>query len=163
MALGGIGVAGFDELFDHRDDLRHVLGGVWLHVLRGDAEAAHVLAVDRGVLVGDRADRRAGFLRRGIDLVVHVGDVARIGQTTEVAAQHAGQHVEHDRAAGVADMHVAVDRRSAQVHGDVVGIERREVLNLAAEAVVESELHGESDLTCWPQVYQSGKLRSVRI
>src|SRR5690606_41606919 len=58
------------SLHDALPILRHVFGGVRLHVLRGDAQALHILAVDRRVSVGDGADRRAGFLCRRIDLVV---------------------------------------------------------------------------------------------
>jgi len=145
VAFRGIGMAVGDQALDHRDDLRDVLGCLRLDVGRElaiDTQRGHVLAVGGGVLVGDRGDRGAEFLRRRVDLVVHVGDVARVAQAAETAAQQRSQHPEHDRPARVADMHVVVDRGPAHIHGRAGGIERRERLDPARQGVVEVQAAG---------------------
>jgi hypothetical protein len=98
-------------------------------------------AIGRGVLRGDLADRHAEFLRRVVDLVVDVGDVAGIDQARETPAQQAREHVEDHRPAGVAHVHVVVDRGPAQVHGHARGIERREGFQAAVQVVVEADFH----------------------
>jgi hypothetical protein len=138
MAVGGIGMAAADQLFDHRDDLGDMRGGVRLHVRRAHAQHRHVLAIDGGEFVGDRADRHALFLRGGVDLVIDVGDVARVDQLRVPPAKQFGQDVEDHRAAGIADVHVAVHCGPAQVHGHPLGVERGERLRPAVEVVVQA-------------------------
>ena len=60
----------------------------------GDQPAA-IAQLTEGVLAGDRRDVHAARLRGGIDLVVHVGDVARVQHRRIQAAQQAHQHVAH--------------------------------------------------------------------
>ena len=144
VAVGGIGVAAVDQGLDHGDDLRDVGGGVRLDVLRGDPKPFHVLSVDGGEAVGDLGDRHAQRLRGGVDLVVHVGDVAGVEQPRMAPPQQSGQHVEDHRPAGVADVHVVVDRGSAQVHRHAVRVERREGFQAAVQVVVQAQFHRRS-------------------
>ena len=112
VAFRGVGVAGRNQALGHRDDLGDVVGGGGLDVRRegaGHPECCHVLAVGLGIAVGDRADRGAQCLRRGNDLVIDVGDVARVAQAAVATTQQCGQHPEHHRP-GVADVQVVVDR-----------------------------------------------------
>ena len=57
------------------------------------------------------------LLRRRIDLVVDVGDVADVSQLV-ASPQQPGQHVEYDRRPGIADMRKAVDGGAADIHRD---------------------------------------------
>jgi hypothetical protein len=142
VAVGSVGVAAFDQLLDHRDDLRDVRGGVRLDVRRRHAQGGHVGAVGGGEPVGDRGDRHALFGSGGVDLVVHVGDVARVAQVSVAATQQLGQHAEHHRAAGVADVHVVVDRRAAQIHGGAGRVQRGERFDGARQGVEQLQGHG---------------------
>jgi hypothetical protein len=82
------------------------------------------------------------LLERGrVDLVVDVGDVARVEHVRIRAAQQRRQHVENDGPARVADVHVAVDGGAAQVHGDPVRVLRLEGFQAAVAGVVEGQFH----------------------
>ncbi|MND29459.1 hypothetical protein D3C80_199680 [compost metagenome] len=73
-----------------------------------------------------------------VDLVVDVGDVAGVGDVgiaVDVAEQPE-QHVEHDDRAGIADMGEVIDRRAADIHAHVVGIDRLERRFLADQGIV---------------------------
>jgi len=72
MAIGSVGMAAFDQLLDHRDDLRDVRGGVRLDIRRRHPQGGHVGVVGGGEPVGDRGDRHALFGSGSVDLVVHV-------------------------------------------------------------------------------------------
>ena len=73
--------------------------------------------------------RQTGKITRGavVDLVIDVGDVADVGDVVGAidVPQQAEQHVEHDDRARVADVGEVIDRRPADIHAHVVGIERR--------------------------------------
>ena len=64
--------------------------------------------------------------RGRVDLVVDVGDVARVGDAGVAPAQHAREHVEHHCRAEVSDVREGVDRRAADVHRHPPRIERLE-------------------------------------
>ena len=144
VAFGRVGVAGVDQPPDHLHHLRDVRGGRRFDVRREVAvhpERGHVLAVGGGETVGDRRDRHAGRARGGVDLVVDVGDVARVAQRAVAPPQQGGEHPEHHRAARVADMHVVVDRGPADVHGRAGRVGGRECLDPAGQAVEQVQGH----------------------
>ncbi|KAG0752064.1 hypothetical protein G6F24_013827 [Rhizopus arrhizus] len=136
-------MAAGDQLLDHGDDLRHVRGHFRLDVRRHHAQRGHVFTVGGGEAVGDGADRHPLFARGGVDLVVDVGDVAGVAQCAEAPPQQVGQHPEHHRATGVADVHVVVDRRAAHIQGRTGRIERGERFELASQVVVQAQGHGD--------------------
>ena len=141
VALGGVGVAGLDQAFAHRDDLRNVRGRVRLKIRQVDAECAHVRAIGVRELVGDRRNRYLLVDRRLVDLVVDVSDVAGVDELRIVAAQQARQHAEHDRTARVADVHIVVNRRPADIHADPVRIHRREGFDAAGQGIEQVQGH----------------------
>jgi hypothetical protein len=103
------------------------------------------MELGRGLL-GDLADRfvqpQAGEIPRGaiVDLVVDVGDVADIGDVALALEmpQQPEQHVEHDDRARVADMGEVIDRRAADIHAHIVGIERHEGALFLGQRIVEA-------------------------
>ncbi|MGY3459809.1 hypothetical protein ACVWW5_005259 [Bradyrhizobium sp. LM3.4] len=149
MVLGDIGKAAGDQPFD---DLAHF--GDMLGRARLDARPQRAERIDVGVklpagLLGDFPDRfvqrQAGEIARGavVDLVVDVGDVADIfdvGLAIEMA-QQPKQHVEHDHGPRVADMGEVIDGRSADIHADVLRIERHEAALFPAQRIVEAQFH----------------------
>ncbi|MNT39876.1 hypothetical protein D3C72_1761600 [compost metagenome] len=85
--------------------------------------------------------RQAGIVAQGarVDLVVDVGDVANIGHLLRAIdmAQQPEQDIEDDDRTGVADMGIVVDGRAADIHADIVGIDRPEIDLLPRQRVVQ--------------------------
>ena len=90
--------------------------------------------------------RQAGKIPRGtvVDLVVDVGDVTDIGDVVGAVEvpQQPEQHVEHDDRTRVADMGEVIDRRPADIHANVVGIERHKSALFPGQRIVKSQIHG---------------------
>ncbi len=75
-------------------------------------------------------------LHRPVDnLVVHIGDVARIGNGVIAVdmAEHPGQHVEDRQRAGIADMDIVINRRPTHIHAHIGRIDRNEGFLLRRE------------------------------
>ncbi len=92
------------------------------------AERRHVLVKDRGRAPGQGVDRLAIVAGGGDDLVLDIGDVADIAHVLGAVfvAQHPVKQVERDHRAGIAEMGEVVDRGAADIHADVIPIERLE-------------------------------------
>ncbi len=149
LARRDIGMAASDQGLDHRNHLADVVGGARLH--RG-LEAAQLLHVGKELVgrgLGHLAD---GLVQRqvreipqrpGIDLVVHVRDVADIGDMVRPVdvPQQPVQHVEDDDRPGIADMGEVIDRRAADIHPHIGRIDGLEGLLAAGQRVVELQRH----------------------
>ena len=70
-----------------------------------------------------------------------------------LVAQYAIEQVERDIGAGIAEMRVVVNRRSADIHPDIIRIERFERLLAARQRIIESERHGNGVADCAPSVH----------
>ena len=143
MTFGGVGRATLDQGRDLGLHGLDVLGGLRLQRRAQRAERAHILVIGGQIPLGDDADVDALVGRLGVDLVVHVGDVARIDHRVGAieVAQQTEQHVEHHHRPGVADMGVAVDRGAADIHRHPPLIARDEVALFAAHGVVKAKVH----------------------
>jgi len=144
VTVGGVSVAAFEQAFDEGDHLRNVTGRPWLDRGLQCAKRRHVLVKGLGGARGQLVDRLAAFVRGVDDLVLHVGDVARVGDVVRPidVAQQAVEHVEHHHRPGVADVRQVVDRRPAHIEAHVGRIDRLEDLFLARERVVEPDRQG---------------------
>jgi len=149
VCLRHIGVAGRDQTLDQRPHLADMLGGARLD---GRAQAAERIDVGMELLLGffgDGADRLVQrqiwiFLRRAcVDLVVDVGDVARIDHAVGAVEmpQQPEQDVEDDDRPRIADMGEIIDGRSAHIHTHARRIERFKRPLFAAERIVEPKFH----------------------
>src|SRR6516225_12217963 len=133
--------------------------------LDGRRQAAERCNVALEIPVGFRrqiADRDAELSRPRIDLVVHVGDVARVGDVLWPVnvPQQPEQHVEDNRWARIANVGEVVDGRAAHVYTHALGIERREYPLLARQRIVELELQMQRPSgACWPRalLYLTGE------
>ena len=96
MAVRRIGVAIGDQLLDYRDHLGDVLSGARLHVGRQAAQRGDVLLKDAVCLFRQLANGDATLGGAGVDLVVHVGDVADIFDVLD-AVFFAQQAIEHSK------------------------------------------------------------------
>ena len=148
-ALGRIGVSAGDERFDHADDLGDVFRCPGLDVGIGDAERFDVAPVFGGVGVGQFGDGAAGLPGGGVDLVVHVGDVADVFDVAVRDPQQPHQHVEDDRRQRIADVDEAVDRRPADVDAHRVRLQRLETLLGARLRVVKADFHVRGGSVVW--------------
>jgi hypothetical protein len=122
-----------------------VLGGLGLQARAQGQQGVGVLVIGRQVAVGDHLDRDALGRGLGVDLVVHVGDVAGIDHRVLAidVAQQAEQHVEHHHRPEVADVGVVVDRRPADIHRHPARIGGNEVALFARHGVVKLDGHGK--------------------
>ena len=142
VAVGrGIGFAVGDQIFNHGNHLADVFGGFGLDVGAQHAQRVAVFVHGGDEARGEFADGFAVFVGAGDDFVVNIGDVAHIGERIAVLPQPAGNHVEHDQHARVAEVAVVIDGHAADVHADVFGIERDKFFFLACEGVVEGDGH----------------------
>ncbi len=146
MVLGDVGKAAMHQPLDDLAHFGDVLGSARLDGGPQRAERIDVLVELLFRQLRDLADRlverQAGKIARGaiVDLVVDVGDVANISHVRGAVEvpQQPEQHVEHDDRARIADMGEVVDRRSADIHAHVRGIERRERPLLLRQRIVEA-------------------------
>ena len=142
MAISFVGVAGLEQPLDHGGHLGDVVGGPGLHIGVQVAQRRHIGVEGPGGALGDRPDVFARLFGPGVDLVVHVGDVADVGDSfwrRVETSQQPRQHVEHHHRPGIANMGVVVDRRAAHVHADMGLIQGLEVLLGAGQGVVKAE------------------------
>ena len=118
-----------------------MLGRPRLDGRRQGAQSRHVVVKGLGRPRGDVGDRFLVVVRGVDDLVVHIGDVADIGDVIVAIgpAQQAEQRIEHDDGPRIADMGEVVHRRPADIETHVIGIERREPLLLSRQRVVKHQ------------------------
>ncbi len=144
VAVGLVGVAGFDQRLDQRHDLGHGVGRPRLGVGASEAEPVGVLLVEPDHLgrVLCRADPgRGGGL---VDLVVDVGDVDDdLGPAADVGEVAPEQH-RHGEGARVADVDPRVDGRPAGVDPDL-GVAGRKGGQLAAKRVLDPHVTHRAD------------------
>ena len=140
MAFSFIGMAARDQARDEIDDFRDMLGHFRGNIGRRAANRCHILGIGSGKAGGDRVNR--GALRGGacVDLVINIGDVARIADAGKTPPQQAHQHIKHHRRARIAEMRVIIDCRPADIDRHMIGIGRSEGLARAAQGVVKYEV-----------------------
>ena len=139
VTIGGIGMPLGDQPFDHRDHLADILCRARHLVGLHHAKRGHVVEIPLGRFGRDLADRPPGFGGLGVDLVIHVGEVAHIGDMfgpVDVTEQPVG-HVKDHRRARIAHMGAVIDRGATDIHAHIAGIQRLEDLLLPGAGVVK--------------------------
>ena len=136
-----VGVLLADQVLDHGDDLVDVGGRAGRHVRRRHPQGGDVFVVVGGEALGQAVYRLAGLPGRGIDLVVHIGDVAHVLDLRIGDPQQAHENIESDRRHAVADMRQVVDRGTADVDAHFVRMQRHEGLFAAGAGVVQVDSH----------------------
>ena len=151
-------MAALDQRADQRLHLVDIVGGARLD---SGIEAAERPGVSDELgfgLLGDLADglveRQVGKIAQGagVDLVVHVGDVAHIGYMIGAidVAQQPEQHVKDDDRARIADMGEIIHRGAADIEPHIVRIDGKEVFLLTGQRIVELELRRGHMVRPWP-------------
>lgn len=131
-----VGVAAIQQQLHHGDDLADVGGGARFDVRAHHAEGVEVLVHVADQALGEVVTGDLGLGGALDDLVVHVGDVAHIGEIVPGVAQVAGHHVEGDEGAAVADMTVIIDSDATHIHAHLARVDRFEFFFLTSECVV---------------------------
>ena len=139
--LSRVGVPFGHELLDHGDDFSDVGGGARFDIGFRDAKRRDVLGVFRGEAMGKLIDRLAGLRGGGVDLVVHVGDVANVFHLRIVHAQEPHENVEGHRWHGIADVRQVVDGGAAYIDAYFIRPQRNKELLAARLRVVEVDFH----------------------
>ncbi len=121
MAVRHIGMAVRDQLLDHGDHRRDMLGRARLECRLQAAERRRVFLKDGVGLFRQFADRNAALRGARIDLVVDVGDVADIDDMLGAIemAQQTKQQVEDDERPRIADMRIVIDGRAADIEAQL--------------------------------------------
>ena len=115
-----------DQGLVDRDDLADVLGRARHVVDPVDPQRRQAIEVIAGDPLGQLPDGRSVFLSLHDQLVVDVGDVDHPGHLVAEVDEVALDRVEDDRTDHVADVAGRVDRRPADVHADLAGMDRLE-------------------------------------
>lgn len=131
-----VGVLFLQQGFDQGDDFTNVLGGAGFDVRAQHAEGVEVLVHVADQTFGEIVAGDLGLGGALDDLVIHVGDVAHIGEIVTGVTQVAGHHVEGDEGAAVADMTVIVDSDATHIHAHLARVDRFEFFFLTSECVV---------------------------
>ena len=135
--LGDVGVPLRYQIGNDRDHLLDIVGRARHLRRRPHAERRQVGGRARDVAVG-QLRRRDSLLRgAGDNLVIDVGVVLDMLDRVAGVLEPAPYGVERDVAPRVAEVHVVIDRQSADVHSHLAGLARRELLECAAGAVVD--------------------------
>jgi len=112
---------------------------VWNSEMKRSVSALQLTEVCWSVSSGRAARRETRLRGAPDDLVVHVREVAHVGDVVAAGAQRAQQRVEGYVHARVADVAVVVHGDAADVHAHAVALvwTRRENLLLPAQRVVQ--------------------------
>ena len=142
MAIVLVGVPRLDQNFDHGYHLNDMGRRARFDIGLQGAHFGHVLVEGLGRPRRDRLDGFAGIFGRGDNLVVHIGNVANIGDARIKPFEKAVEHVEdHDRTR-VADMGEVVNCRPADIEPHPILLQRFEFLLGAAQRIVKMKGHG---------------------
>ena len=138
-AVGDVGRALLHQGADHGEDVLDALRDLGLVIRSDEAEGVHVVVVGVDVLGGEGHGVHVPLGRTLDDLVVHVREVAHEGDIPAPVPQVPDEGVEDHEGAGVAHVGAVVDGHAAHVQADVSGADGLEVLDTAAERVVDAE------------------------
>ena len=153
MPLGRIGMAARDQPFDHADHRGDIFGRAGFMGGAQRAKRVHIGVIPADGFIGDVADRTARLGGLGVDLVIHVGEVADIGHRICAIdmAQQTEQRVKHHHRAGIADMGAVIDGGTTDIHPHLAGDQRLQILFAARFGVVEPDRgHGATLLPSDP-------------
>ena len=139
MALGLIGMTFFDQIRDHGNHCADIGGGAGHVIGFQGTQRAHIVKVPADRFLGDVPDAAARVGGTRVDLVIHIGEIAHLGDVTGSVdmAQQAVKHVEDHNGAGIAQMGAIIDGGAADIHPHIVGVQRGEHLFPAGLGVVQ--------------------------
>ena len=130
MPLSRIGVSLHNQVFDHSNHRRDVLGGTW-HVVRFDRpHCPHVIKEPLDRLIRDIANAATAFSCACVDLVIHIREVAHVGDVFVPihVTQQSVEHIKHNHRTRVPKVGTVIYRGPTNIHPHVFVINGRELL-----------------------------------
>ena len=123
-------------------------GGTGLLVRRQHAERSNIVVHFLDKTPGQIIDAFLVLIGAVDDFVIHVGDIAHVGHMllAEEMAKVAIHHVEHHQHPGMAHMAHVIDRHAADIHADILRIDRLKRGFLPGQVVVDLQ-HGVRFIT----------------
>ena len=118
IAVDVVSHAVVDEFLDHGDDVGDGLGDPGMDIGAANAQGIGVFEIFVDVFVSHGFGADAFFMASVYDFVVHIGKVLDKGDVVTDVFQKSSENVKNDERAGVADMEIVINRRSAGVHAD---------------------------------------------
>ena len=103
-----------------------MLGGAGFDVRAHHAEGIEILVHVADEALGEIVTGHVRFGGALDDLVVHVGDVAHIGEVVSCITQVASDDVEGDEGTAMADMTVIIDSDATHIHAHLARVDRFE-------------------------------------
>mmetsp|Transcript_26884 Transcript_26884/g.48654 ORF Transcript_26884/g.48654 Transcript_26884/m.48654 type:complete len:376 (+) Transcript_26884:1851-2978(+) len=160
MPLVLVSIAIRDQPGNHRHHLRDILRRARLVIGPHRPQRVHIRMIPGDGLIGAlgdqvfKASRSAGLLtlqRGGVDLVIHIGEIADIGHVivTIGMAQQTVQHIKHQHGPRVAQMRPIVNCGATQIHPHIVRVDRHKRFFAAVKAVVEGNRHIMARASGW--------------
>ena len=115
--LHRVGIAFFDQRFDHRDHPVDLLGCLRMRRRRLHVEGCHILFAFFDIALADLGCRKSLLVCLFDDLVIHVRKVGNVVDVVSLVLHVTPEGVKHDHRTRVADVDQIVDRRPADIHG----------------------------------------------
>ena len=159
MPFLGIGMPPRDQRLDHGDHRPDIGRGARLMRRAQRAQGIHVVVIPADRLfrpLGDQLlqrPRRPGLLPcqgGGVDLVIHIGEVAHIGHLPRAIdmAQQPEQRVEHHHRPGIADMGAVIDRGATDIDPHILRIDRDKDVLRPCLRIVQPDRHHVPNPEC---------------
>ena len=161
MALGRIGMVFRNQRLDHGDHLANIPCRPW-HMRRLERpHLGHVVQIPLRRLPRDLANAAPALGGACVDLVVHIGEVAHIGDMVRPIdmAQQTIERIKHNYRPRIADMRTVIDCWPTDIHPHIVSVDRLKELFPAGLGVVQLYLgHGRPS---YAQMRSSGGLNNL--
>ena len=139
MAFGNIGMALFNQRRNHRNHAVDEFCGTRFMVGRQRAKRRNILMKAADRIFAQPANINLAFSRACDDLVIHIGDIAHIGNLVEPVAQQPHQHVEHHDRARIANMDAVIDGGAAGIYADIFWIKRGKGRLFAGQGIIQRD------------------------
>ena len=139
MPFGFIGVPRVDQLLRESDHLVDIIRRARLRIRSQRVQLIHIFMKDFGGADRQLFDRNIAFFRARQNLVVHIRDVAGIGDLGIMAFQQAIERVEHHDRPRIAKVGIVINRRAAHIHADMRRIDRLKLFFGSGQRVVDVE------------------------
>ncbi len=131
-----------DQLAVDPDDLADVLGGARHLVDPVDPQRRQAIEIIPGHPLGQLQDGRPFLVGLHDQLVIDVGDIHHPRDLVAEIHEVSLDRVEDHRPDHVADVTGRIDRRAADVHPDLAGLDRLEWLLGLTQCVINAQWHG---------------------
>jgi hypothetical protein len=136
-----VGMTFFNKPLDQSNHLRDVLRGLRFNGRGHQPQGPHIGIELLDVPAGDLLEADAFFLGPFDDLVVHISEVAHIGNLIPLVPEKSIDHIENHGAAGVADVAEVINRDPAGIHTDPPLVQGDKLFLFLGHGVIDAQRH----------------------